>query len=81
MVYYWTDTESSSSALRCTVETINFDTPTPDQCYLYSIIIGFFSVFILMQVFLCTFVILLLVFILFRFHLFLFEFEFLFISS
>ncbi len=26
MVYYWTDTESSSSASRCTVETINFDT-------------------------------------------------------
>ncbi len=30
MVYYWTDTELSSSASRCTVETINFDTPTVD---------------------------------------------------
>ncbi len=28
MVYYWTDTESSSSASRCTVETINFDPPS-----------------------------------------------------
>ncbi len=26
MVYYWTDTESSSFASRCTVETIKFDT-------------------------------------------------------
>ncbi len=41
MVYYWTDTESSSSASRCTVETINIDTPTiyiffclfSDVCY------------------------------------------------
>lgn len=30
MVYYWTDTESSSSASRCITETINFDSPTDD---------------------------------------------------
>ncbi len=27
MVYYWIDTESFSSASRCSIETINFETP------------------------------------------------------